>query len=277
MGRVVVLGSLNVDVVTLVERHPRPGETVLGRAGGRFAGGKGGNQAAAAARAASGEVQMLARVGADEAGAAYVERLRSLGIDASSVSTSRTAPTGTALITVDDEGENSIIVIAGANGERDRSLVEEAGRLGSGDVLLCSLEVDLATVAEAARAAHAAGARVVINLAPYAALPPDVIALADPVVVNETEMALLADSDLLPGSLLVTFGAAGARWGTHGVDGIPVASRDLGDTVGAGDAFCGALAAALASGADRQTALEAANAAGAAAVRWVGAQPDAAL
>jgi ribokinase len=277
MGRVAVLGSLNVDVVTLVERHPHPGETVLGRAGGRFAGGKGGNQAAAAVRAGSSEVQMLARVGADEAGAAYVERLRALGVDAAPVATSTSAPTGTALITVDDAGENSIIVIAGANGQSDRSLADHAARLRAGDVLLCSLEVDLGTVADAARAAHAAGARVVLNLAPYAALPPDVIALADPVVVNESEMALLADSDLLPESLLVTFGAAGARWGTHGVDGIPVAAGELGDTVGAGDAFCGALAAALAGGADRQSALEAANAAGAEAVRWVGAQPDAAL
>jgi ribokinase len=277
MGRVAVLGSLNVDVVTLVERHPHPGETVLGRAGGRFAGGKGGNQAAAAMRTGSSRVQMLARVGADDAGAAYVERLRALDVDATAVATSTTAPTGTALITVDDAGENAIIVIAGANGEGDRSLVDHAARLTAGDVLLCSLEVDLGTVADAARAAHAAGARVVLNLAPYAALPPDVIALADPVVVNETEMAMLADSDLLPESLLVTFGAAGARWGTHGVDGIPVPPGELGDTVGAGDAFCGALAAALASGADRQSALEAANAAGAAAVRWVGAQPDAAL
>lgn len=277
MGRVAVLGSLNVDVVTLVERHPSPGETVLGQAAGRFAGGKGGNQAAAAARAGARHVQMLARVGADEAGAAYVARLRALGIDPSAVSTSRTAPTGTALITVDEQGENSIIVVAGANGEPDPSLSAEAGRLAPGDVLLCSLEVDLGTVADAARAAHRAGARVVVNLAPYAALPPDVVALADPVVVNESEMRRLADSDLMPLSLLVTFGAAGARWGTDGVDGIPVPLAQVGDTVGAGDAFCGALAAALADGAAPQAALEAANEAGAAAVRWVGAQPDARL
>jgi ribokinase len=277
MGRVAVLGSLNVDIVTLVERHPVPGETVLGEAGGRFAGGKGGNQAAAAARAGASHVQMLARVGSDEAGAAYVERLGALGIDASSVSTSPAAPTGTALITVDELGENSIIVIAGANGEPDPSLAHEAGGLAPGDVLLCSLEVDLGTVADAVRAAHAAGARVVVNLAPYAALPPDVIELADPVVVNESEMRDLADSALVPQSLLVTFGAAGARWGTDGVDGIPVPAGEVGDTVGAGDAFCGALAAALAGGADRRAALEAANAAGAAAVRWVGAQPDASL
>jgi ribokinase len=277
MGRVAVLGSLNVDIVTLVERHPVPGETVLGEAGGRFAGGKGGNQAAAAARAGASHVQMLARVGSDEAGAAYVERLEALGIDPSAISTSRAAPTGTALITVDEQGENSIIVIAGANGEPDPSLAHEAGRLAPGDVLLCSLEVDLGTVADAVRAAHAAGARVVVNLAPYAALPPDVIELADPVVVNESEMRDLADSALVPQSLLVTFGAAGARWGMDGVDGIPVPAGEVGDTVGAGDAFCGALAAALAGGADRRAALEVANAAGAAAVRWVGAQPDATL
>ena len=276
MGRVAVLGSLNVDLVTRVERHPLPGETLLGQAGGRFAGGKGGNQAAAAARAGA-DVRMLARVGADEAGTAYLERLAGLGVDVSAVSTSAGAATGTALITVDETGENSIIVVAGANAEADASLVAAAAGLGPGDVLLCSLEVDLGTVADAARAAHAAGARVVVNLAPYAALPPDVVALADPVVVNESEMRALADSGLLPESLLVTFGPAGARWGTDGVDGIPVAPGEIADTVGAGDAFCGALAAALADGADNGTALEAANRAGADAVRWAGAQPDAAL
>ena len=276
MGRVAVLGSLNVDVVTLVERHPVPGETLLGEAGGTYAGGKGGNQAAAAARAGA-AVSMLARVGDDGPGRSYLDRLTGLGIDTSAVSTSGSAPTGTAFITVDEQGENSIIVVAGANGEGDRALVERAGELGPGDVLLCSLEVDLATVADAARAAHGAGARVVLNLAPYAVLPPDVVALADPVVVNESEMRDLADSDLVPESLLVTFGAAGARWGMDGVDGLPVAKRDVIDTVGAGDAFCGALAAALAGGAGRQDALDAANGAGAAAVRWVGAQPDAAL
>lgn len=276
MGRVVVLGSLNVDVVTLVERHPLPGETLLGEAGGTFAGGKGGNQAVAAARAGA-DVAVLARVGDDGPGRAYLDRLVTLGVDTNAVSVSSTAPTGTAFITVDEQGENSIIVVAGANGERDRALVEHASSLRRGDVLLCSLEVPLETVADAARAAHRAGARVVLNLAPYAALPADVVALADPVVVNESEMRALADSELIPQSLLVTFGAAGARWGLEGVDGIPVAKRDLGDTVGAGDAFCGALAAALADGADDRAALEAANRAGAAAVRWVGAQPDAAL
>ncbi|EWT00030.1 ribokinase [Intrasporangium oryzae NRRL B-24470] len=270
MGRVVVLGSLNVDIVTLVERHPRPGETVLGEPGGRLAGGKGANQALAAHRAGA-DVTMVGAVGTDEAATAYLRRLEAHGIEAAIARVA--APTGTALITVDEAGENTIIVVPGANALLDPHEV----RIGPGDVLLASLEVPLGTVAHVARRAHAAGARVVLNLSPYAALPHDVIALADPVVVNESEMALLADSDLMPASVLVTFGAAGAAWGGTRVDGIPVPADEVVDTVGAGDAFAGALAAALARGAGQEEALEAANAAGSAAVRWSGAQPDAAL
>lgn len=268
MGRVVVLGSLNVDLVTLVERHPLPGETVLGQDAGRLAGGKGANQAVAARRAGA-DVTMVGAVGADEAGAAYLRRLHDLGIETAILEV-EDAPTGKALITVDEAGENSILVVPGANARLDPRPLD----LGPGDVLLCSLEVPIATVAEAARAAHEAGARVVINLAPYAALPHDVIALADPVVVNEPEMKLLADSDLLPTSLLVTFGAAGAVWDGLRVEGVVVPEDEVVDTVGAGDAFCGALAAALAAGGDRESALHEAARAGAAAVRWSGAQPD---
>ncbi|HKX65684.1 MAG TPA: ribokinase [Intrasporangium sp.] len=274
MGRVVVLGSLNVDVVTRVESHPRPGETVLGEAAGRFAGGKGGNQAMAARRAGA-EVVMVGRVGADDAGAAYLDRLRRHGIRAE-VPSSSDAPTGTAFIAVDEAGENTIVVVAGANRQVGDESIEAVG-LGPGDVLLCSLEVPADLVARAARLADRAGGRVVINLAPYASLPHDVIAIADPVVVNESEMRQLADSDLIPTSLLVTFGAAGARWDGEEVSGIRLDESDVVDTVGAGDAFCGALAAALAAGAARREALEAANRAGADAVQWSGAQPDAAL
>lgn len=216
---------------------------------------------------------MLGRVGDDDPGHTYLRRLADLGIDHSGVTLSRTASTGTALIAVDEHGENTIVVVAGANLEVDHSSAREAARMRPGDVLLCSLEVPLEVVAAAARAAHAAGARVVLNLAPYAALPHDVIALADPVVVNEPEMLQLADSDLVPGSLLVTFGAAGARWGAEEVSGIQLPDADVVDTVGAGDAFCGALAAALAVGRDDATALRVANEAGAAAVQWHGAQP----
>ena len=274
MGRVVVLGSLNVDVVTRVERHPRTGETVLGEAGGRFAGGKGGNQAMAARRAGA-EVVMVGRVGADDAGAAYLTRLQRHGIE-TQVPSCADAPTGTAFITVDDVGENTIVVVPGAN-DLVQDAAVTAARLGPGDVLLCSLEVPADLVARAAHLAARSGARVVINLAPYASLPHDVIALADPVIVNEEEMRQLADSDLIPTSLLVTFGAAGARWDGEEVSGIRLDDADVVDTVGAGDAFCGALAAALAAGVPRKEALEAANRAGSEAVQWSGAQPGAAL
>ncbi len=271
MGKVVVLGSLNVDVVTRVERLPQPGETVLGRSDGRFAGGKGGNQAMAARRAGA-DVTMVAAVGADDAGAAYRARLEGAGVQAR-VETLPDHPTGSAIITVDDTGENSIVVVPGAN----HAIGAVDLGIGPGDVLLCSLEVAPDVVTRLSLQAARAGARVVINLAPYAALPHEVIALADPVVVNESEMRLLADSDLLPTSLLVTFGAAGASWDGIRVAGIQVPEREVVDTIGAGDAFCGALAAALARGDGREGALGAANEAGAAAVRWAGAQPDASL
>ncbi len=273
MGRVMVLGSLNVDLVTRVERHPLPGETLLGEGLERLAGGKGANQAVAAA-AAGAEVLMVGCVGDDGGGAAYLERLRHRGIDVSRVRTIKGEASGHALIAVDDRGENSIIVIPGANGLLDSTEIAAVDDLGPGDVLLLQLEVPLPVVCGAARRAAHLGARVVINTAPYAALPADVIALGDPVVANEHEMVALAESGAEPASLLVTFGANGVTWDgetvpAHRVD--PLAVRD---TTGAGDAFCGALAAALAAGADRASALESALAAGAAAVQHKGAQPD---
>ncbi len=204
-----------------------------------------------------------------------LERLRRHGIRTEAPAFDD-APTGTAFITVDEAAENTIVVVAGANEWVEDASVKAAG-LGRGDVLLCSLEVPTDLVARAAHLADRVGARVVINLAPYASLPHDVIAMADPVIVNEEEMRQLADSDLIPTSLLVTFGAAGARWDGEEVSGIRLDESDVVDTVGAGDAFCGALAAALAAGATREEALEAANRAGAEAVQWFGAQPDAAL
>lgn len=273
MGRVVVLGSLNIDLVTHVERHPRPGETVLADGGvERYAGGKGGNQALAAAEAGA-RVVLVGAVGDDEPGAAYLARLRGRGIDVEAVRVVEGQPTGQAWIVVDDDAENSIVVIAGANAH----VAAELPDLGPGDVLLAQLEVPVPVVARAVRAAHGRGARVVINAAPYAALPHDVAALADPLVVNEHEAMQLADSDVVPTSLLVTFGGAGSSWDGVRHDGTPVAGEDVVDTTGAGDAFCGALAAALADGADRSEAVARAGEAGAAAVRRRGAQSDPAL
>jgi len=271
MGRVVVVGSLNIDLVTHVERLPGPGETLLGEGLERLAGGKGANQAVAA-REAGAEVVMVGAVGDDDAGRSYTARLRRLGIHASL--DVGEGPSGHALITVDEAGENAIVVIPGANARLGEDALAAVGQVGPGDVVLVQLEIPLATVATTARRASGRGARVIINCAPYAVLPPDVIALADPLVVNESEAALLADGDLVPGSLLVTFGAAGAMWDGERVEGVAVPRHRVVDTTGAGDAFCGALAAALAAGADRSAALNHAVEAGARAVQRVGAQPD---
>jgi len=274
MGRVVVLGSLNVDLVTDVERHPRPGETVLATGPvRRFAGGKGGNQAAAAAEAGA-RVAMVGAVGEDEDGARYLARLRSRGVDVSAVRVEPGAATGQAWITVGADSENAIVVIPGANADLTLEDLDPVSDLGQGDVLLMQLEVPMAVVAAAARRAHGRGARVVVNAAPYAALPHDVAALADPLVVNEHEALALADSDVVPGSVLVTFGGEGCSWDGERFDGVAVPLERVVDTTGAGDAFCGALAAALASGADRAEAIRAAAEAGATAVQRAGAQAD---
>ena len=273
MGRVLVLGSLNVDLVTSVERHPRPGETVLGDGLSRLAGGKGANQAVAA-RAAGVEVTMVGCVGADAGGAAYRKRLAGRGIDVAHVRTASGEPTGTALIAVSDDAENAIIVVPGANAALDDREVEAVESLTVGDVLLLQLEVPLPVVCRAARRAAARGVRVVINIAPYAALPADVIALADPVIANEHEAVALAESGAVPGSLLVTYGANGTSWNGRTWSAQSVPRHQVLDTTGAGDAFCGALAAALALGHDESHAMDAALAAGASAVRRVGAQAD---
>ena len=201
------------------------------------------------------------------------QRLAARGIDVNGVATVR-GPTGHALIVVDEDGENTIVAVPGANALLTSAALAPLRGLQPGDVVVLQLEIPLDVVAAAARLAHGAGARVVLNLAPYAALDPDVVALADPVVVNEHEAMALADSDTFGSSLLVTLGAAGANWDGLSVTASALAPQDIRDTTGAGDAFVGALAAALAAGADRHTALLAATTAGSAALRHAGAQPE---
>lgn len=275
-ARVLVLGSLNVDLVTHVHRHPSPGETVLGGRLSRLAGGKGANQAVAAA-AAGACVVMIGAVGSDEAGRAYVERLSRLGVDTGGIVVLDDEPTGAALIVVDEAGENTIVVAPGANGRVGEAALEVVGRVGPGDVLLLQLEVPLETVAAASALARSRGARVVLNAAPYAALPNDLVALADPLVVNAHEARLLAEEHRSVPSLLVTRGPDGAEWGDLRLDAVAVPADEVLDTTGAGDAFCGALAAALARGEEDETALRSALSAGAAAVRHPGAQPGGGL
>ncbi len=266
-----MLGSLNVDVVVRVPRHPAPGETLIGGDPETAFGGKGANQAVAAA-AAGAHVRMIGAVGDDAEGAAYRERLAAFGVDVAAV---RSVPgaTGRAFIAVADDGENTIIVSPGANAAVGPADLAALDGIAAGDVLLLQLEIDLAVVAAAARRAAAAGGRVVLNTAPYADLPADVLGLGDPVVANETEAELLAAAGGRPEQLLVTLGADGSQWDRTAVPADRVGH--VVDTTGAGDTYCGALAAALAAGLDREPAMRAAAAAAAESVEHEGAQPAA--
>ncbi len=267
-GRVLVVGSVNVDLVASVPTHPRPGETVLGLGLRRLPGGKGANQAVAAA-AAGAQVRLVGCVGDDDDGASYLTGLAARGVDVTGVRRVAGRRTGTALVTVAPDGENTIVVVPGAN---DAVSVGDLGtaRLDSADVVLLQLEVPLDVVEQTVRRAAAAGTRTVLNASPHADLPPGVLDLCDPVVANELEAAALSSP---PRSLVVTLGSRGARWSRDG-DVVQVAAPtvDAVDTTGGGDAFAGTLAAAIAAGAGPRVALERAVAAGSAAVTRHGAQ-----
>jgi ribokinase len=267
-GAVVVIGSLNIDVVVTVLDHPRPGETVLATSLQRLWGGKGANQALAAARAGA-AVRLVGCVGDDSDGAGYVDRLTGAGVDTGAVRRVPGTPTGTALVVVDEAGENSIVVAPGANAEVTADDVR-AVVLAPGDVVLLQLEVPLDVVAAAVRRALTAGARVVLNVAPFARVPAEVLAGADPVVANAHEAALLRSA---PRSLLVTRGEHGATWQRDGLV-LEVAAPvvEVVDTTGAGDVFAGTLTAALAAGDEPAMAMERAAAAAAQAVTRRGAQ-----
>lgn len=245
---VVVVGSANVDLVLPVQRIPRPGETVLAGTMTRGPGGKGANQAVAAARAGA-RTAIVASLGVDDAGELLREALSGSGVDLALVSALERTPTGTAIITVDDSGENSIVVAPGANGEL--TLSEAASRAVAGaKIVLSQLEIPFPTV----QAAAAASSYFILNAAPAAELSDELLAEVDLLVVNETEAELIAGSDRsallkrVPAAV-VTLGGAGAVILTRGageiaVPGVPV---DVVDTTAAGDTFCGVLAAALAA------------------------------
>ena len=264
---VVVIGSLNVDLVTRVEHYARPGETVLGSSIKRLAGGKGANQALGAVRAGA-RTRLIGCVGDDPEGAALVHGLALRCVDVSRVRRTDTAPTGTAIVAVDRTGESSIVVAAGANSEVNVADVDLTGAA----IVLLQLEIPVSVVSAAVRRAGAEGVRVVLNCSPYAQLPDDVIAIADPVITNERERERLLTR---PPSLVTTLGAKGARWETASGGVIEVEAPEVDrvvDATGAGDAFAGALAASLARGGSERAALEAAVAAGSESVTAHGAQ-----
>ncbi|GAA1750012.1 PfkB family carbohydrate kinase [Kocuria aegyptia] len=260
-----VVGSINIDLTAACERLPAPGETVGGATLHRQPGGKGANQAVAAARLA-GRSRMVGAVGDDPDGDAVLRSMAVAGVDTTGIGRVP-APTGTALIAVDRHGENQIVVCAGANAEVSVDHVTFAPE----DVVLCQLEIELDAVRETARRTPGYFA---LNAAPALPLPADLVDRCDLIIVNETEYARipeLADARLVA----VTYGAEGSALYEHGrkVASAPGHPVDVVSTVGAGDAFCAALVLALTSGHDHGTALRAANAVGAHAVGDPSSQP----
>lgn len=283
----LVVGSANVDLVVGVERRPGPGETVLGSDLAVHPGGKGANQALAAARLGA-RAALLARVGDDEHGRLLLASQREAGVDTDGVLVGG-APTGVALITVDPSGDNSIVVSPGANGRLTPADVRAAAPLlAVARVVSLQLEIPLETVAEVANGL-APDARLVLNPSPPAPLPAEVLAACDPLVVNEHEAryvlgAAAGDTPqdwvrgllaLGPRSVVITLGAQGAVLAEGHADSLhhlPSPRVEAVDTTGAGDAFTAALAWRLGRGDDLRRAAAFAVRVGAAAVTARGAQ-----
>ena len=286
---ITVVGSANIDLTFRAARLPRPGETVFGTGYARGFGGKGANQAVAAARLGA-RVSFVGRVGADEFGRATRDQLAGEGIDVSHLLTDPDRPTGTAAILVDDTGENAIVGVPGANlGLTPDDVRAAAGLLERTRILLAPCETMIETIQEAFRIADAAGVMCLLNPAPARELPDELLRRVDVCVPNETELRLLtgraADSldeigaaaELLrgrgAGTVIVTLGPRGALVvaadGRTHIPGVPVAAVD---TSGAGDAFCGALAAYLLAGDPLVAAAGKANRAAALSVTRPGTQ-----
>lgn len=284
-GNVVVVGSANVDLVVDVPRHPGGGETILGGDLRRSPGGKGANQAVAAARAGGADTSFVGALGHDESGELLLASLDGAGVRTDLVEHVE-APTGTALITVSPDGENAIVVAPGAN-SHVRIGSAQAERLGAADVVLAQLEIPLDVVLAAA-AVRRPGAVLALNAAPSRDLPDEMWAVLDLLVVNEHEALDLAGAaaaddaverlaaillERVP-AVVVTLGGAGCLVAQRGADPVRVAAPrvDAVDTTGAGDTFCGVLAAALAGGSTLVDAARTASFAGALAVTRPGAQ-----
>jgi ribokinase len=281
---VYVVGSVNADLVVRLPALPRPGETVTGGTFERHGGGKGANQAVAAARAGA-AVRMVAAVGDDDLGAEAIAQLEAEGIDISAVQRLADAPTGVALIAVDEAGENQIAVASGANAVLSAGAVERAlAGAAPGGVVLLGLEIPDAPVLAGARAARAAGLSVVLNPAPARALPDALLALSPLLTPNrdeacalsgerEPEAAARALAERTGAPAVVTIGAGGALLADGGsVARLPAPEVDAVDTTGAGDAFNGALASALAGGAELEAAVRSAIAVAAESTRTHGAR-----
>ena len=289
-GTIVVVGSVNVDLLAQVQRQPRPGETLHGTGGQMLPGGKGANQAVAAARLGA-RVAMVGAVGSDVQAEAALSALREAGVDLGHVAEIE-GPTGLAIVTVAEDGENSIVVIAGANDAMDAARVRAAAEvISAARIVVCQGEIPRDGIE--ALPALATG-RFLHNPAPVMELDPAVLRASDPLVVNQHEAGLVL-AQLAPGqeapedpeavvaalraagipSAVLTLGADGSLVADQaGVRRIPPAPVEAVDTTGSGDAFIGALALGLARGDDLATAARLASRVGAFAATGEGAQPS---
>lgn len=288
---VTVIGSINMDLVVRSPRIPLPGETIIGSGFHTVPGGKGANQAVAAAWLGA-DVAMVGRVGDDAFGDELLESLVAAQVDPWFVARDRKQASGVALIVVDDAGQNSIVVIPGANmALAPGEVVDAEPVIEDADVLLLQLEIPLETVIVAAKLGREHGAKVVLNPAPARPVPEELLSLVDVLVPNERETELLtglAVDDLAHGqeaargllatgveTVILTLGAQGAllAYG-HETLHVPAFEVEVVDTTAAGDAFLGGFAVALAEGKDLAEAVRWGNAAGALAATKLGAQPS---
>jgi len=281
---IAMLGSANMDLVFSVERIPSPGETLLATKTARYPGGKGLNQAVAAARAGA-TTTFLGALGDDEHGRELASVMAEAGIDGRLVRRSA-APTGQAFIMVDSRAENAIVVASGANATVTGLGDEECRAIASSRLLLMQLELPMAVVEQAAAAAREAGVTVVLNAAPAQPLDARLLAGLDCLIVNEHEACLIGGSDDLGAAsaslaaqvalLIVTLGGEGSVLYQDGGElaRIPAPRVPVVDTTGAGDTFCGAFAAALAEGRSPVDAARFATAAAALSVQTLGAVPS---
>ncbi|NJL94364.1 MAG: ribokinase [Anaerolineae bacterium] len=289
MSKIMVLGSINMDVVARTARHPRPGETVFGHDLQYFPGGKGANQAVAASRLYP-QVYLIGKLGQDAFGQTLHQFLQGENLDLTHLMLAEAAPTGTALIIVDENSENSIVVVPGSNGSLT---VEDVAGVQpvAGDVVVSQFEVPQAVIRAVFQRARASQAITLLNAAPAVPCLPDLLPFVDYLIVNETELAFFAHAE--PGEaevliqqgrairafddqcIVVTLGAKGSLCiAGEAVISVPGFAVQALDTTGAGDCFVGALAAGLAGGGDLRDALYLANAAAALSVQKAGASPS---
>jgi ribokinase len=267
----LVVGSLNMDLVVRCGRIPAPGETVLGSGFEMVPGGKGGNQANAAARLSQQGVAMIGRVGRDVFGARLKENLRVAGVDVSGVLEVEGAATGVATITVDEGGENSIVVAGGANFVWDLGELEGLRpRFRGVRFALFQLETPLAVVGRLLRMAKEEGVSTILDPAPAQVLPRELLEAVDLLTPNETEARVLGDVGA--GKVLLKLGAKGSRFGAIEVPAIAVEAVD---TTAAGDTYNAGLAVGLSEGMGMERAMRFASVAAGISVTRMGAQTSA--